>query len=43
MDYMDISASLYTFADIYVNGEHYGFFLALEDVDESFLDANYGE
>lgn len=43
MDYMDIPSSLYTFADIYVNGEHYGFFLALEDVDESFLERNYGE
>lgn len=41
MDYMDIPSSLYTFADIYVNGEHYGFFLALEDVDESFLERNY--
>lgn len=43
MDYMDVPSSLYTFADIYVNGEHYGFFLALEDVDESFLERNYGE
>ncbi|MEA4816384.1 MAG: CotH kinase family protein [Lachnospiraceae bacterium] len=43
MDYMDIPSSLYTFADIYVNGEHYGFFLALEDVDENFLERNYGE
>lgn len=43
MDYMDIPSSEYTFADIYVNGEHYGFFLALEDVDESFLERNYGE
>ena len=43
MDYMDVPSSLCTFADIYVNGEHYGFFLALEDVDESFLERNYGE
>ncbi len=43
MDYMDIPSSLHTFADIYVNGEHYGFFLALEDVDESFFERNYGE
>ncbi|NCC67972.1 MAG: hypothetical protein EOM14_07220 [Clostridia bacterium] len=43
MDYMDIPSSQYTFADISVNGEHYGFFLALEDVDESFLERNYGE
>jgi spore coat protein CotH len=43
MDYMDIPSSLHTFADIYVNGVHYGSFLALEDVDESYLERNYGE
>jgi len=43
MAYMDIPSSQVTFADVYVNGEHYGFFLALEDVDESFLERNYGE
>lgn len=43
MEYMDIPSSLHTFADIYVNGEHYGFYIALEDVDESFLERNYGD
>ncbi|MEA4824934.1 MAG: CotH kinase family protein [Clostridiaceae bacterium] len=43
MGYMDIPSSLYTFADIYVNGDHYGFFIALEDVDDSFLARIYGE
>ena len=42
MDYMDVPSSECTFADIYVNGEHYGLFLAVEDVEESFLERNYG-
>lgn len=41
--YMGVPSSLCTFADIYVNGEHYGFFLALEDVNESFLERNFGD
>lgn len=41
--YMEVPSSLHTFADIYVNEEHYGFYLALEDVDDSFLARNYGE
>lgn len=40
--FMDVPSSLCTFADIYVNGEHYGFYLALEDTDSSFIDRNYG-
>lgn len=43
LNYMEVPSSLCTFADISVNGEHYGFFLAVEDVDESFLERNYGE
>ncbi|MFA5659466.1 MAG: CotH kinase family protein, partial [Oscillospiraceae bacterium] len=42
-NYMDVPSSLCTFADIYINGEHYGFYIALEDTDDSFLDRNYGE
>lgn len=42
-DYLEVPSSLHTFADIYVNDEHYGFYLALEDVDDSFLTRNYGE
>ncbi|MDO5560599.1 MAG: CotH kinase family protein, partial [Oscillospiraceae bacterium] len=41
--YMGVPASLCTFADIYVNGEHFGFYLALEDVESGFLDRNYGQ
>lgn len=40
--YMDVPSSLCTFAEIYVNGEYYGFFLALEDTDSSFIDRIYG-
>lgn len=43
MQYMDVPSSLCTFAEITVNGEHYGFCLAIEDVDDSFLERNYGE
>ncbi len=42
-DYLEVPSSLHTFADIYVNDEHYGFYLALEDVDDSFLSRNYGD
>lgn len=42
-EYMNVPCSLHTFAKITVNGEYYGFFLALEDTDDSFLDRNYGE
>ena len=43
MEYMGVPCSMCTFANIKVNGEHYGFFLAVEDVDDSFLDRVYGE
>lgn len=43
MQYMEVPSSLSTFAEITVNGEHYGFCLAVEDVDDSFLERNYGE
>lgn len=41
--YLDVPASLCTYADIYVNGEHFGFYIAIEDVNESYLKRNYGE
>ncbi len=43
MEYMSVPCSMCTFANISVNGEHFGFYLAVEDVDESFLDRVYGE
>lgn len=41
-EFMDVPSSLCTYAEIYVNGGYYGFFVALEDVDDSFLERNYG-
>lgn len=43
MQYMNVPSSLSTYAEITVNGEHYGFCLAIEDVDDNFLKRNYGE
>lgn len=37
-----VPCSRYTFTVVYVNGEKYGFYLALESVDESFLKRNFG-
>ncbi|NLZ47098.1 MAG: hypothetical protein GX896_10455 [Clostridiales bacterium] len=41
-NYMEVPSSLCTFAEIYVNGEQYGVFLALEDTETSFITRNYG-
>ena len=42
LKYMNIPSSLCTFAEIKVNGEHFGFYLAVEDVDDSYIDRIYG-
>ena len=42
MKFMDVPASLCTFAEIKVNGEHFGFYLAVEDADDSYIDRIYG-
>ncbi len=42
-NYMDVPSSLCTFAEITVNGEHYGFYIALEDIEDRFIERNYGE
>lgn len=39
---LDAPASLYNYADISVNGETWGLYLALEAVEESFLLRNFG-
>lgn len=41
-NYMEVPSSLCTFAEIYVNGEQYGVFLAIEETEASFLTRNYG-
>lgn len=40
--YLGADASLYNYAAIYVNGEYWGVYLALEAVEDSFLLRNYG-
>ena len=39
---LGVSAPLCSFADISVNGEAWGFYLAVESVEESFAERNYG-
>lgn len=40
--YLEADASLYNYAEISVNGEYWGVYLALEAVEDSFLLRNYG-
>ena len=40
--FLDADASLYNYAVVYHNGEYFGVYLALEGVDESFAERNYG-
>lgn len=40
--FLGADASLYNFAEIYVNGEYWGVYLALEAVEDSFMLRNYG-
>ena len=41
--FMDVPGSLCRFTKITVNGEYYGFYIAIEDPDDSFIERNYGE
>lgn len=40
--YLNADASLYNYAEISVNGEYWGVYLALEAVEDSFMLRNYG-
>jgi len=40
--FLDADAPLYNYAEIYVNGEYWGVYLALESVEDSFMLRNYG-
>ncbi len=40
--YLGASASLCSYADISINGERWGTYLALEAVEEAFIERNYG-
>lgn len=42
MTFMDVVSPLYTYASVSVNGETWGLYLALEAVEESFAERNYG-
>ncbi|MEN8904993.1 MAG: CotH kinase family protein [Clostridiales bacterium] len=39
---MGISTPLYNYVDIKINGEQWGFYLAVETLEESFVQRNYG-
>lgn len=40
--YMGVVTPLYSYADVKINGETYGLYLALEGVKDSFAERNYG-
>lgn len=42
MSYLGVPSSLYSYASISVNGETWGLYLALEGVEESFAERNFG-
>lgn len=42
MSYIGVDTPLYCYADISVNGESWGFYLAIEDTEDSYLERVYG-
>ena len=40
--YMGVPSSLCSYAEVSVNGEYFGLYLALEGMEESFVERNYG-
>lgn len=42
MDYIGVDAPLYTFANLSLNGESWGFYLAVESLEESYAKRTYG-
>ena len=43
MNQMGLASPLCSYTEIYVNGEYWGLYLAIEGVEEAFLERNYGE
>ncbi len=43
MTYMGVTTPLFTYTDVTVNGEKWGFYLAVEAMEESFAERNYGD
>lgn len=42
LDYMGVTSPLYSYSNVTVNGENIGFYLAIEGLEESFAQRNYG-
>ena len=42
MDYMGVKSPLYSYTNVTVNGKDWGFYLAVESLEESFAQRNYG-
>ncbi|WP_090574654.1 CotH kinase family protein [Paenibacillus sp. OV219] len=43
MSYIGVDAPLYSFADISLNGQKWGFYLAVEDMDSSYLERTHDD
>ena len=43
MNYIGVATPLYAFSDISVNGEKWGFYLAIEAIEDSYVQRYYGE
>ena len=43
MNQMGLASPLCSYTEIYVNGKYWGLYLAVEGVEEAFLERNYGE
>ena len=43
MNQMGLASPLCSYTEIYINGEYWGLYLAVEGVEEAFLERNYGE
>ncbi len=42
MSYMGVTTPLYAYTDVKVNGEKWGFYLAVEAMEDAFAERNYG-
>ncbi|BAC14467.1 hypothetical conserved protein [Oceanobacillus iheyensis HTE831] len=43
MEKMGLPTPNYSYVNVYVNGEHYGFYLAVENIEENYLDRNFND
>lgn len=42
MKHIGMKTPLFSYVDVYVNGENHGLFLAIEEMEEAFVKRNYG-